>query len=127
MGTDAGYYIHLEPGKSFIGGGIWMPEAPLIKKIRQEIDYNFASFKKIVESSSFKKTFGKLDEEMKLSRPPKEYEPNNPAIEYLKLKSFVTGANMTDSQVLSAKFDTQVVRICKELHPLIVFLNQAIA
>jgi len=43
----AGYYLHIEPGgKSFAGGGLWVPEAPLLKAVRQEIDYNFAEFKK---------------------------------------------------------------------------------
>src|SRR5215210_2309026 len=34
----AGYYFHLEPGQSFAGGGLWMPGAPAVKKVRQEID-----------------------------------------------------------------------------------------
>src|SRR5262249_35275251 len=85
---SAGYYVHIQPGESFLGGGIWMPDAVTLNKIRQEIDYNFKDFKKITESSSFKKTFGKVDSEEKLSRPPKGYDENNPAIEYLKLKSF---------------------------------------
>ena len=38
----AGYYLHVEPGgKSFAGGGLWMPEAPILKAVRQEIDYNY--------------------------------------------------------------------------------------
>jgi uncharacterized protein (TIGR02453 family) len=36
----AGYYFHLEPGKSFVGGGLWMPDAEALKKVRQEIYYN---------------------------------------------------------------------------------------
>ncbi|MGZ5134058.1 MAG: DUF2461 domain-containing protein, partial [Flavitalea sp.] len=40
----AGYYFHLEPGKSFAGGGLWMPMAPEMKKVRQEIDYCFDEF-----------------------------------------------------------------------------------
>ena len=73
---SAGYYVHLQPGNSFLGGGIWMPEPEQLNKIRQEIDYNFSNFKKIVEAPSFKKLFGKLDSEMKLSRPPKNYDEN---------------------------------------------------
>jgi len=37
---NAGYYIHVEPGKSFLAGGMWMPPSDQLKKIRQEIDYN---------------------------------------------------------------------------------------
>ena len=42
-----GYYFHLEPGASFVGGGMWMPEAPALKNMRQEIDYNWDEFNTI--------------------------------------------------------------------------------
>lgn len=123
----AGYYIHLQPGESFLGGGIWMPEGEQLNKIRQEIDYNFSNFKKILNAPSFKKTFGELSTESKLSRPPKNYEENNPAIEFLKLKSFTAGASLTDAQVLSPGFVKEAAKILKTLHPFISFLNQAVS
>ena len=52
----AGYYFHMQPGgKSFIAGGIWMPMAPELKKIRQEVDYCFDEFKVIVNNKNFVK------------------------------------------------------------------------
>ena len=33
----AGYYLHIEPRKSFLGGGIYMPESSALKAIRKEI------------------------------------------------------------------------------------------
>lgn len=50
-----GYYVHLEPGGSFIAGGIWMPPADEVKKIRQEIDYNGKDLKKILTNLRSKK------------------------------------------------------------------------
>ena len=47
MAVVPGYYIHIEPGRSFVGGGMWMPPAPELGKIRQEIDYNQKEFLKI--------------------------------------------------------------------------------
>jgi len=122
----AGYYVHLQPGECFLAGGIWMPEADTLSKIRQEIDYNFKDFKKIVEAPAFKKRFGKLDTEMKLSRPPKGYEDSNPAIEYLKLKSFTISTSLKDTQVLSPSFVKDAAKIFKEMNPFIRFLNEAI-
>jgi uncharacterized protein (TIGR02453 family) len=126
MGSTAGYYVHLQPGSSFLGGGIWMPDAPMLSKIRQEIDYNFTGFKKIVESSSFKKTFGQLDQSEKLTRPPKNYSPENPAIHYLMLKSFTCGTAIADADVLSDKFLKKAIAVFKEMQPLIHFLNGAV-
>src|SRR6266480_2770376 len=48
----AGYYFHLEPGKSFVGGGLWMPAPDVVKKVRQEIDYCFDEFKRSLKKNS---------------------------------------------------------------------------
>src|ERR1044071_9378309 len=52
---EPGYYIHIEPGKSFVAGGIYMPDATNLAKIRQEIDYNADKLMKVMNSKSFKK------------------------------------------------------------------------
>lgn len=123
----SGYYMHVQPGDCFVGGGIWMPDAERLGKIRQEIDYNFKDFKKIVESKSFQKTFKGLDTESKLARPPKNYSPDNPAIEYLKLKSYVVGSTFKDDDVLSKDYTKKLVSVFKEMYPFITFLNQSVA
>src|SRR6185295_5339636 len=67
----AGFYLHIEPGKSFLAGGRWMPSPEHLKKIRQEIDYNSKTIHKILSDKNFKKQFGGLDtsDEYKLARP----------------------------------------------------------
>ena len=72
----AGYYFHLEPGgNSFMGGGLYMPEPDVIKKVRQEIDYNWDEFSKIIKQKKFKTVYKELQREegMVLSREPKGY------------------------------------------------------
>ncbi|MFN5422694.1 MAG: DUF2461 domain-containing protein [bacterium] len=122
----AGYYFHLEPGQSFIGGGFWMPMAPELKKIRMEIDYNLDEFKAIINNKSFKKYFTELNQEEKLSRPPQGYDLDNPALELLKLKSFIVSSSLTDAEVLDNKLVNTVVANFTAMKPLIDFLNRAI-
>ena len=71
----AGYYFHLEPGNSFIGGGIWMPMPGETQKIRQEIDYCWPEFKKIITAKNFKTIYGALDNEPEITlvNVPKGY------------------------------------------------------
>jgi uncharacterized protein (TIGR02453 family) len=122
---NAGYYFHLEPGKSFLAGGMYMPEAALLAKVRQEIDYNLNDFKKIVEAKKIVAAFGGLSkaEGMLLVRPPKGYDINNPAIEYLKHKSFVATTPLTDPQIMAKDFVKNAVAHFKLLFPLVEFLN----
>ncbi len=124
----AGYYFHLEPGGSFAGGGIWMPEAGDLKKIRQEIDYNWEEFRGIITGKKFKSVYGKLDEsaEFKLSRPPKGYDEENPAIEVLKLKSYIAMIPLKDEDLTAKTLFKKVTDAFSALQPLLVFLNRAI-
>ena len=123
-----GYYLHIEPGnKSFIGGGIYMPPAPILKKIRQEIDYNGSKLEDILNKPSFEKLFKGLSEEDKLSRPPKGYLPDNQQIELLKLKSFVTGFNVSDEEVEKEDIAKLAGSVFKEMYPLQQFLKEAIS
>ncbi len=57
-GNGAGYYLHIEPGKSFAAAGIWQPEPADLAKIRQEIDYNINDWKKIFMESKAKNVYG---------------------------------------------------------------------
>lgn len=125
----SGYYFHLEPGgKSFAAGGLWMPEADVIKKVRQEIDYNWDAFKAIIQQKKFTAVYKGLQREegMVLSREPKGYEKDNPAIEYIKMKSWVATTPFTDAQLTSDKLVKDIVSAFETLQPLIQFLNTAI-
>jgi len=122
----AGYYFHLEPGASFIGGGFWMPMAPELNKIRQEIDYGFEEFNTIINKKKFKTSFGSLSESEKLTRPPKGYEAENPAIELLKLKSFIVMKQVKDKELTDKQLANKVVDHFETMKPLVDFLNKAI-
>lgn len=126
--SEAGYYLHIEPGQSFIGGGFWMPMSEELKKIRQEIDYNLDEFQKIISSKKFVQEFGGLEKskEYLLSRPPKGYDIDNPAIEYLKFKSFIVSAKIEDADLTDKSFLKKVVNSFETMIPFIYFLNRAI-
>lgn len=124
----AGYYLHIQPGnKSMVGGGIWMPEGQQLKKIRQEIDYSWDEFSAIISETHFKKIYKDLEQgEYKLSREPKGYDKENPAIEYLKLKSLVATQPLTDTDLVSKDLLKKVVAAFSALMPLIKFINRSL-
>jgi len=125
---EPGYYLHLEPGnKSFVAGGIYMPDAANLNKIRQEIDYNFESLSKIVNNKKFKKLFDGFDAFDKLKTAPKGYPKDHPQIEWLKLKSFIVTRPFTDKQVADKKFIGTVAAACKTIKPLNDFIREAVA
>lgn len=123
----AGYYFHLEPRKSFAGGGFYTPAPEQLSKIRQEIDYNFPEWKKIIQQKDFNRHFpAGIESNGSLVRPPKGYEESNPAISFLKMKGFIVTQSFADGQLMQKKGTTEIADCFKAMKPLVDFLNRAI-
>jgi uncharacterized protein (TIGR02453 family) len=122
----AGYYFHLEPGKSFLGGGIWQPDPDKLKKVRQEIDYCFDEFKKIVSSKKFKTIYGDLytGEGIQLSKVPQGFEKDNPAAGYLKFKSWLVINDISDEELTSKNLVNKTIDAFCIIQPFVKFLNR---
>lgn len=125
--NKACYYLQLQPANTFAGGGVYMPMPPELSKFRQEIDYNFVDWEKIVSAKSFMKIFEKgVQAPETLSRPPKGYDEDNPAIEYIKMKGFFTLQAFTDEEAQTKMFFKQVLKNFETVKPMIDFLNRAL-
>ncbi|WP_297337267.1 DUF2461 domain-containing protein [Algoriphagus sp.] len=120
-----GYYLQIQPGNSFFAGGIWMPEAENLKKIRKEIDYSGAELEKIEHSAEFKKLFSGIEGE-KLKTSPRDYEADHPYIEYLRLKSFTVSHPIADKDVNSGNFINLALDGFGVMKPFNDFLAKAI-
>ena len=120
-----GYYLQIQPGNSFLAGGIWMPEADTLKKIRKEIDYSGAELERIENDPEFKKLFPSIEGD-KLKTSPRDYEAEHPYIEYLKLKSFTVSHPISDKAVDSGAFMTFALDGFRTMKPFNDFLRQAI-
>ncbi len=124
----AGYYVHVEPGGSFMAGGVYYPDAPDLKKIRSEIAYFHEDLEKIVTEKKFRDVFGALDrnEDNALKTMPKGYEKDHPAAEFLKLKCFTATRKIADKDLKSKDFVKATCQDLIALRPLNEFLNRAL-
>jgi len=126
MGLKGGgveFYLQIQPGNSFIGGGYWMPEAPHLKSIRQEIDYNATELKNIIDDKEFIKLFGDFRKQEQLKSVPREYSADNENIDLLKLKSFVAWHKITDKEITGKDAVELVADMCSRIYPLNVFFT----
>ena len=121
---NAGYYLHLEPGNSFVGGGIHRPEPKQLKALRDEISYAGGELVSIIESAEFKRNFSKISGDT-LVRPPKGFDPDSEYIDLLKMKSFTVFQPLDDSVLLAENFIDQIVPVFKAMVPFNSFLNAA--
>lgn len=123
---SAGYYLHIQPGQSFVGGGLYMPPADILKKVRQEIDYNADELRHIIGEKSFQTQFGGMEGEQ-LSRAPKGYSPDHPDIDLLRFKSFVATKKLAVEGMNTEDVVKTSLEAFQALAPLVRFLNVAIA
>jgi uncharacterized protein (TIGR02453 family) len=121
-----GYYFHLQPGgNSMVGGGFWHPEAPDLKRIREEIAVDAAPLRKILNSANFKKHFGKLEGEQ-LKTAPKGYPKDHPDIDLLRYKSFIVTKHFTDKEVTSPGFAEEILKYFKATRPFFDYMSEVL-
>ncbi len=116
------YYLHIEPGKSFAGGGVYHPSPAVLKAIRQEIDYNPDQFESLLNEKNFKAIFGEL-QGGQLKRAPKGYDPDNPVLKYLKYKEFIAMRPLKDEELLSPEIENVIFHTFKSLKSFNDFLK----
>ena len=102
------FYLHIEPGACFLGGGIWHPQSDTLKRIRAYLLNNPASWKKVTRSAAFSKVFELGGDS--LSRPPAGFDPAHELITDLKRKDYIASSTLTDAQVCEPGFLKEAVR-----------------
>jgi uncharacterized protein (TIGR02453 family) len=121
---SAGYYFHLQPGKSGLGAGIWRPPRPQLNKLRAAIADDPKGFDAITRS--IPRRFDGLDDEAVLKRMPRGYAEGHPAAKWLRYQSFTSGRSMTDAEVTSDSLANLLATEYKALLPLVRWLNGAL-
>lgn len=117
-----GYYLHIEPGRSFISGGAYIPPAPWLSAIRERISEEGDDLLKIINSRDYRKYFNGLEGE-KLKMPPRGFSKDHPHIELIKMKSFLPEKSLSDNEVVSPDFYELVTGAFRAMKPLIDFLT----
>lgn len=118
----SGYYLHIEPGKSFLAGGVYLPEPLDLKEIRKEIVASGPEFQTILEQKDFRNNFRGLSVEHKLQRVPMGFEKDYPMAEFLKLKSFTVSHPISDEQLFDQNAAQNFAKIFQTIKPLKDFL-----
>lgn len=120
-----GYYFHLEPGNTFVGGGFWSPNPEDLNRIRVEISTNGDELRKILNSKKFKDNFGTLDGEA-LKTAPKGFDKEHKHLDLLRMKQFLIGKSFTDAEVFAPNFHLKMSAGFKEMRPFFDYMSLAL-
>lgn len=126
QGGGPAYYFHIDAnGVLLIAGGEYMPPPDRLRAIRQHIVSDAVGFGKVLKNKRLVARFGGLNQEGKLTRPPKGFDADVPHIESIKLKSFIAWSETSIKKKPPANLEKELVDTFKDAYPLIAWLRQA--
>lgn len=125
-GSGPGYYIHIQPGESFLAAGVYMPDPETLKKIRKEIYYNIDEFKQILGDKELRNYSKGMNETDRLKKAPKDFPADFPEIDLLKNRHYTVSCEIQDKQLLDPAFPQFALKVFGAMHPLNTFLGRAI-
>ncbi|OFY97000.1 MAG: TIGR02453 family protein [Bacteroidetes bacterium RIFCSPLOWO2_12_FULL_31_6] len=120
-----GYYFHIEPGNSMVGGGFWAPNKEDLQRIREDIAADATNLRTIINSKSFKETFGSLAGEQ-LKTCPKGFDKSNSAVDLLRYQQFIVIKKFTDQEVLSSDFVYLLNDTFKKMRPFFDYMSESV-
>jgi uncharacterized protein (TIGR02453 family) len=121
----AGLYIHLEPRRFMIAGGLYHPDSAQLVAVRNQLASQYRKFGKIIEDKEFKRLFGKM-EGTQLSRMPRGFAEDHPAADLLRYKQFLAWTELPATVARTSKLVPETVRYFRGMMPMIRFLNGAL-
>ncbi|TAL87606.1 MAG: DUF2461 domain-containing protein [Rhodanobacter sp.] len=117
------FYVHIQPGDCFAGGGMWHPDTEALKHIREFLVDNPAAWQRATRSTAFRKHLTMGGES--LIRPPRGYDPSHELIDDLKRKDFVASAGFNEDLACSDDLLRAVVTTFRQAAPLVDYLCAA--
>jgi len=126
-GKDAytpGFYLHLAPRECFVGIGIWHPDNPTLKQIRDAIVAAPTVWRRMKNSQKFRDVYELAGDRLK--RPPRGYDPEFALSEDLMWKDYTALAPLTQQQVTSGDFMDVFASRCRAGGPYVKFICEAL-
>lgn len=120
-----GYYYHIQPGGSFLGGGFWGPNSADLQRIREELDADAQPLRRIIADPVFQETFGELKGDT-VKTAPKGYSKDHPDIDLIRHKQFIVTRPFSDKEVMSPDFLDQLVTTFCNMRPFFDYMSEVL-
>jgi len=122
----ADFYVEVGLSQPMLAGGLWRPGPERLRRVREAIDYDGEVLQEILDTPSFRNTFGGLYPDEALTRMPKGFEADHPHADLLRNKTFAVVRPLTREEILGPGFDTLIRETYLEMLPFRRYLNRAL-
>ena len=120
-----GYYLHIEPKGSFLGGGFWNPNKDDLFRIRKEFEMDTSEIREIIDEENFVKYFGKLQGDS-LKTAPRGFDKQHPDVDLIRMKQFIISRRFTDKEVLADDFLNEVEKSFRAMRPFFNYMSDVL-
>lgn len=117
-----GYYLHLQPGNSLLGGGAYCLSSPLLAAVRRDVMENISEFRGIVEANGFRRLFPVIGMD-RVKTLPKGVRRDFPFPQYVRPKDYSVGCSLEDGFFNTADWLEKTVHAFKVMKPYLDFIN----
>jgi uncharacterized protein (TIGR02453 family) len=124
--SGGGYYIHIGATEFVIAAGAYMPEKEQTLAIRRHLVEHHAEFRRIIHDRRLLRRF-QVHDPLALSRPPKGFCAEHPAIEWIKWRQWGVTAHLPAEEALNPKLVSEIEKRFRLAAPLVEFLNAPLA
>lgn len=113
------FYLHIQPwNNSFVWWGIYMPDSEFTRAIRNSIDKDFGSLKKILNKKKFKEVYWGFQETECVKTAPRWFTKDHKNIEFIRMKNWILNRAISDDELLSGNFNDSLIEYFKVMAPL---------
>lgn len=110
------YYLHLQPGNCFVGGGFWNPDPEDLKTIRNRISVEEEAYRDVLNGANFKKYYPEILGE-RLKTAPKGFEKDHSALDLIQNKQFLLVHHFTEKEIADKHFAKHIVLAFEAMRP----------
>jgi uncharacterized protein (TIGR02453 family) len=120
----AALYFHVSPKEFLVAGGVYKPPPGVLLAIRQHIASEHARLEKILRAKAVREHFAGGLQGERLSRPPKGWCADHPAVEFLRYKDLLLEFSEPAGTALRADVVEYVSKRFRAMLPFVDFLNE---
>ncbi|WP_149275862.1 DUF2461 domain-containing protein [Pareuzebyella sediminis] len=120
-----GYYLHIEPGNSFVATGFWQPDKEDLLRIRKEFEQDATEIRQIINDKNLTEIWGEI-KGGEVKTAPKGFDRDHVNIDLIKKKQYIFTRNFTDKEVLAPKFIDQVDRSFRVIRPYFDYMSEVL-
>jgi uncharacterized protein (TIGR02453 family) len=120
--SGGGYYLHISPDEVLLAAGVYMPEREQLLAIRGYLLVHHAEVRQLLNDRKLRRKMDSFSG-MRLSRAPKGFPKEHPAMDLLLCRQWGVEAKLAPSTALEKDFDRQVIQCFRLATPLVNALN----